>query len=114
MALDERKGQSELWHVFLQWQPGGAGGRERQDHFLDGFLSIWKRFTSPREEEQNIEYDLSYHNWKLVNMIPKDSIFGKPEGLRKQVFFLCGIASLAVLFFLSDLKPEVYEGRSRF
>lgn len=49
----------------------------------------------PKEEEQNIEYDLSYHNWKLVNMI---HIFGKPEELRKQVFFCVELPLLLCSF----------------
>ena len=53
----------------------------------------------PKEEEQNIEYDLSYHNWKLVNMIPKDEYLREARGIKKTGFLLCGIASLAVLFF---------------
>ena len=53
----------------------------------------------PREEEQNIEYDLSYHNWKLVNMIPKDEYLREARGIKKTGFLLGGIASLAVLFF---------------
>ena len=50
----------------------------------------------PKEEEQNIEYDLSYHNWKLVNMI---QYLREARGIKKTGFLLCGIASLAVLFF---------------
>lgn len=53
----------------------------------------------PKEEEQNIEYDLSYHNWKLVNMIPKDEYLREARGIKKTGFLLGGIASLAVLFF---------------
>ena len=53
----------------------------------------------PKEEEQNIEYDLSYHNWKLVNMIPKDEYLREARGIKKTGFLLGGIASLALLFF---------------
>ena len=55
----------------------------------------------PKEEEQNIEYDLSYHNWKLVNMIPKDEHLREARGIKTG--FLCGIASYGAVF-LSDLE----------
>ena len=98
VALDERKVSQSYGKVSYNGSRTALvdeNGRIISSTDPDDLETVYR----PREEEQNIEYDLSYHNWKLVNMIPKDEYLREARGIKKTGFLLGGIASLAVLFF---------------
>lgn len=98
VALDERKVSQSYGKVSYNGSRAALvdeNGRIISSTDPDDLETVYR----PREEEQNIEYDLSYHNWKLVNMIPKDEYLREARGIKKTGFLLGGIASLAVLFF---------------
>ena len=98
VALDERKVSQSYGKVSYNGSRAALvdeNGRIISSTDPDYLETVYR----PREEEQNIEYDLSYHNWKLVNMIPKDEYLREARGIKKTGFLLGGIASLAVLFF---------------
>ena len=98
VALDERKVSQSYGMVSYNGSRAALvdeNGRIISSTDPDYLETVYR----PREEEQNIEYDLSYHNWKLVNMIPKDEYLREARGIKKTGFLLGGIASLAVLFF---------------
>lgn len=98
VALDERKvGQS---YGAVSYNGSRAALVDENDKIISSTDSEYLETTyKPREEDQNIEYDLSYHNWKLVNMIPKNEYLREVRGIKKMGFLLGGIAALAVLFF---------------
>lgn len=98
VALDERKVSQSYGMVSYNGSRAALvdeNGRIISSTDPDDLETVYR----PREEEQNIEYDLSYYNWKLVNMIPKDEYLREARGIKKTGFLLGGIASLAVLFF---------------
>ena len=57
---------------------------------------IGKRY-SPDKKSQNIEYKLSYMDWKLVNMIPKQTYLKDARDLRRFGLLVGILASLGVL-----------------
>ena len=98
VALDEKKVSQS--YGMVSYNGSRAALMDENGKIISSTDSEYlETIYQPKEEEQNIEYDLSYHNWKLVNMIPKDEYLREARGIKKTGFLLCGIASLAVLFF---------------
>lgn len=50
----------------------------------------------PKQENQNIEYDISYKNWKFINMIPKATYLYEARSLRNFGMILAMLAVLGV------------------
>lgn len=50
----------------------------------------------PKQENQNIEYDISYKNWKFINMIPKATYLYEARSLRNFGMILAVLAVLGV------------------
>lgn len=70
VALDERKVSQSYGMVSYNGSRAALvdeNGRIISSTDPDYLETVYR----PREEEQNIEYDLSYHNWKLVNRFPR-------------------------------------------
>ncbi len=51
----------------------------------------------PDRQNQNIEYDMSYRGWKLINMVSKDSYLREARDIRNFGIALAVLASLGVL-----------------
>lgn len=55
----------------------------------------------PKEENQNIQYDISYKNWKFINMIPKENYLQEARelwnfGIVLSVLAILGVTAVAV------------------
>lgn len=64
----------------------------------------------PREENQNIQYDITYKNWKFINMIPKDIYLQEAKDLRYvgvmlMVLAILGVTGVALWWVRSYTRP---------
>lgn len=64
----------------------------------------------PRKENQNIQYDITYKNWKFVNMIPKDIYLQEAQDLRYvgmmfMILAILGVTGVAVWWVRSYTRP---------
>lgn len=64
----------------------------------------------PREENQNIQYDIPYKNWKFINMIPKDIYLQEAKDLRNvglmlMILAILGVTAVALWWVRSYTRP---------
>ena len=96
IAIDENEVQKSYEPVVYNHSKAVLTDRENKIISATDKKMIGTGFN-PDDASQNIEYQLSYMGWKLVNMIPKESYLKDAHDLRNFGLVIIVLASIGVL-----------------